>query len=280
MRVLLLGHPVEHSLSPPMQNAAFASLGLDHNYEAIDVAEEKLAAYLSLLRTGGFLGANVTVPYKLAVVAAMDELDGDAERLGAVNTIVVREGRLLGHNTDVVGALEGLLVPVRLSLRGGSVLVLGAGGATRAILAALAALDTDPPSDIVVLARRSEAAEDAAALGVALGLSCRAAAWWNLEDELRRAGVVINCTPMGLHDDDPLASFPVAGRVVLDLTYAPGGTPLFRRAWAEGAVALQGEEMLLHQGAAAFTLWTGRPAPVAVMREVLKTELARTWAGH
>lgn len=273
MRVLLIGHPVGHSLSPGMQNAAFDALELPHLYEARDTTAADLAAVLSGLRDGRHLGANVTVPYKLAVVPAVDAVDADVRRLGALNTIVVTGGRLSGYNTDVDGAWEGLVAPVRDSLRQARVLVLGAGGGARAMLLALSRCGEDGPQDVAVAARRSDAAEEAAELGRDLGLTCRAVAWWDLRDLMRTTGVVVNCTPLGLGDEDPLEGIPLSGRVVLDLAYRRGGTALFRRAWAEGAIALQGDEMLLHQGAAAFRLWTGLDAPIEVMRRTLQDAL-------
>ena len=252
-----------------MQNAAFDALGMPHAYEAADTSPESLAGRLRALRDGRHLGANVTIPYKLAVVPAMDAVDADVQALGALNTIVATGGRLSGYNTDVDGAWEGLLVPVRERLAGATVLVLGAGGGARAVLMALARCGDSGPAEVAIAARRSDAAAAVVALGEEFGLHCRAVPWWELGDAMRLAGVVINCTPMGLGDEDPLEGIPLAGRVVLDLAYRRGGTPLFRRAWKEAAIALQGDEMLLHQGAAAFHLWTGREAPLSVMRKAL-----------
>ncbi|MFN2465383.1 MAG: shikimate dehydrogenase [Candidatus Dormibacteria bacterium] len=273
MRILLIGHPVGHSLSPTMQGAAFDALEMPHVYEARDTEADDLARVLSTLRDGRHLGANVTVPYKLDVVPAMDAVDADVRRLGALNTIVSADGRLSGHNTDVHGAWEGLVQPVRTSLSGAAVLLLGAGGGTRAMLLALSRCGQDGPADVAVAARRLEAAEAAAELGRDLGLPCRGVGWWDLHKSARMAGVIVNCTPLGLAGEDPLEGIPLAGRVVLDLAYGRGGTALWRRAREEAAMALQGDQMLLHQGAAAFQLWTGREAPLAVMRAALREAL-------
>ncbi|HEV3231727.1 MAG TPA: shikimate dehydrogenase [Candidatus Dormibacteraeota bacterium] len=275
MRVLLLGHPVAHSLSPPMQNAAFRAQGLTEGYEAVDVAPEKLADYVTMLRGGLYLGANVTVPHKTAAVALMDSVDREVETLGALNTIVARDGRLGGHNTDIHGAWEGLLAPVRDSLLAARLLLLGAGGGARALLAAVAKSAVSHPRQVVVCSRREEAAAEVAALGERLGLPCSTAPWWELREVLRVADIVVNCTPLGLRGEDPLEGIPVAGRVVLDMAYRPGGTPLFQRAWAEGSMALQGDGMLLHQGAEAFRLWTGLTPPVAAMRLALDEAMGR-----
>ncbi len=269
MRVVLLGHPVAHSLSPAIQNAAFAALGLPHRYDAVDVGPEGLAHRLVELRDGESLGANITVPYKLAVVSALDAVDADATTLGAVNTIVNTGGQLSGYNTDVEGAWEGLLLPVIDAIRGVKVLVIGAGGGARAVLLALSRSLPRGPAEVAVTARRSDQAAETAELGRDSGLSTRAAAWWELEDELRTAGVVINCTPLGLEGEDPLEGLGLTGRTVLDLAYRPGGTPLFQRAWHEGSMALQGDQMLLHQGALAFQLWTNQSPPLEAMRQAL-----------
>jgi shikimate dehydrogenase len=273
VRVLLIGHPVGHSLSPVMQNAAFDALEMPHLYEARDTTAEGLAGVLKTLRDGRHMGANVTVPYKLAVVPAVDAVDADVRTLGALNTIVVTGGRLSGYNTDVDGAWEGLVLPVRDSLRHARVLMLGAGGGARAMLLALSRCGDEGPLEVAIAARRGEAAEAAAELGRSFDLACRPANWWELGEEARTAGVIINCTPLGLGDEDPLEGIPIGGRVVLDLAYRRGGTALFRRAWSEAAIALQGDEMLLHQGAAAFELWTGRDAPLTAMRRALQEAL-------
>jgi shikimate dehydrogenase len=270
---VLIGHPVAHSLSAAMQNAAFAHTGRPERYEAVDVPPERLAAYVGMLRQGAYLGANITLPYKLAVAELLDELDGDAAAMGAVNTITVQDRGLVGYNTDVHGAWEGLLGPVRDSLLASRILILGAGGGARAILLALARAGQYRPREVVVTARSTDAREAAVEVGLRAGLNCRGARWGTLGQEAPAAGILVNCTPLGLHGEDPLADFPLAGKVVLDLAYLPGGTALFQRGWREGAVALQGDDMLLHQGARAFTLWTGVTAPLEVMRRALKQAL-------
>src|SRR5258708_16294970 len=137
MRVLLLGHPVDHSLSPVMQNAAFVAAGLPHQYQARDVEPEDIQAAVADLRARDCLGANVTVPHKLAVIPGLDSLDAESETLGAVNTIVNVDGRLEGHNTDVEGVWRGLLEPVLESVGGAPIVLAGAGGGARARMAAL-----------------------------------------------------------------------------------------------------------------------------------------------
>jgi shikimate dehydrogenase len=274
MRVFLLGHPVAHSMSPTIQNAAFAACRLPHHYEAIDVAAPDLAAALVDLRRDDCLGANVTVPHKQAVAPALDGVDADARVAGAVNTIVSSGGRLLGHNTDIEGAWRGLLQPAIDSIRGGQVLVVGAGGGARAVIGALARSGPQGPAEVVVAARRLPQAEEVAELGSGLRLRMRARPWRELGDAVEPAQVLINCTPLGLYGEDPFEGLPLTGRVVLDLAYRPGGTPLVRRAHSEGLRALQGDQMLLHQGALAFRLWTGVEPPMAAMRAAMEREMS------
>jgi shikimate dehydrogenase len=275
MRVLLLGHPVAHSVSPAVQNAAFAARGMPHRYEPVDVAPEAVGAALEDLRHDDCLGANVTVPHKLAVVPFLDELDPLVETIGAVNTIVNRGGRLSGYNTDVEGAWKGLLEPVVDTIGGARVVLAGAGGGARAVIAALERALHRAPALVVVMARDDAQAAEVAELGSRRGLSTGAAAWSELIDACEGAKVLINCTPLGLHGEDPFEGVALAGRAVLDLAYAPGGTPLVRRARAEGASsALQGDQMLLHQGAHGFRLWTGVDPPIEAMRAALQEAMA------
>jgi shikimate dehydrogenase len=273
LRIVLIGHPVGHSVSPAIHNAAFEFLGREERYEAIDVAPERLRSYLTMIREGFYAGANITVPHKVPSVALMDELDRDAEMVGAINTVVVRGGRLVGYNTDVHGAWEGLLGPVRDSLLASHILMLGAGGGARAVLAALSRSTQTRPREVVLMGRNRDITNATVAIGQGLGLNVRATRWGTLKDEAPQAGIYINCTPLGLGGEDPLADFPLNGKVVLDLVYRRGGTALFHRGWSEGAVALQGDDMLLHQAAAAFRLWTGTTAPIEVMRNALKSRM-------
>jgi shikimate dehydrogenase len=274
MRVLLLGHPLAHSLSPVIQNAAFVAAGLPVRYEAVDVDAERLTAALLDLRAHDCLGANVTAPHKLAVTSTLDDIDADAQMAGAVNTIVNTGGVLSGYNTDIDGAWLGLLEPVLASIRGGRVMLAGAGGGARAVIVALARTVPGGPDDVAIVARNVEEAEKVAVLAHSLDLPARAVPWWDLGESLRLADVVINCTSLGLKGEDPFEGLPLTGGVVLDLAYRPGGTRLFQRAWEEGAMAIQGDQMLLQQGAEAFRLWTGQEAPISVMRKALEQALA------
>jgi shikimate dehydrogenase len=153
-------------------------------------------------------------------------------------------------------------------------MLAGAGGGARAVVVALARTAPGGPDDVAVVARNLEEAEKVADLAQSLDLPGRAVPWWDLGETLRLADVAINCTPLGLYSEDPFDGLQVAGRVVLDLAYRRGGTPLVQRARQVGATAIQGDQMLLHQGAEAFRLWTGQDAPLAVMRAALEPALA------
>ncbi|MFI5271582.1 MAG: shikimate dehydrogenase family protein [Ktedonobacterales bacterium] len=278
-RAGLIGMPVAHSRSPVMQQAAFDALGLAARYELWETPPEALAARIASLRAPGMLGANVTVPYKLAVVPLLDSLGTEVRTLGSVNTIVrVADaegsgGALLGgHNTDVAG-LRRALREAGAQLAGKRMLVLGAGGAARAALA-VARMER---ARVRIAARRPTVAADALGsmpmLGagdiVALGDTSRLAAL------LGETDVLVNATPVGTLDAaaaplplDLLDRLPL-GAFIFDLVYNPPETALVRAARARSLRASGGLPMLLYQGAEAFTLWTRQPAPLAAMRAAL-----------
>jgi len=243
--VLLFGSPVSRSLSPAMQNAAFAALGIDCRYEPREVSAEDLAAAVAELRSDErMLGANVTIPHKESVLAFLDDLDPLAARIGAVNTITRQGARLKGWNTDVVGFQRALGESFPAPRR---VAVIGAGGAARAVAAAL-----QPTVDQVwIIARNLEQARRLTAdLGIDRGGPVDMD---HMQETVARVDLVINATPADL----PPAGWLRPGQHLFDLRS--------RR-------SVEGRAMLLHQGAAALELWTGRPAPIDVMRAVLKHE--------
>jgi shikimate dehydrogenase len=246
--VVLLGHGIGYSASPAMHNAAFAALAIDARYELRDVDNDALAGEVAALRDAGRLGANVTKPHKVAVCELVDDLSPEAERLGAANTIVRAGDRLTGHNTD----LRALKTELReLVTAPTHAVVLGAGGASRA---AVAALD-DLRCVSVVLTRET---------------------WDRLAEEARNADLLINATPIGTQD--PKAT-PVPADLlrrdlaVLDLVYRPSPTRLVRDAHRLGAAARGGAGMLLRQAADSFALLTARQPPMDVMRAALHAEL-------
>jgi len=275
-RVVLIGHPVAHSLSGAMQQAAFDELGVDARYELWDKPPIELAEAVAELRTDDFLGANVTIPHKERVVPMVDRLTEEATATGAVNTITREGKRLVGHNTDVAGfkvALDKLVGRQKMPKQA---VVLGAGGGARAIVYGLI---REGFQRIIVFNRHLHRAEGMVKhfSRTAAHMELRAMPWHEsiIESEIAKTKLLINATSIGLTSDiSPLPAEVLSNELlVLDLIYAK--TRLLRDAHAAGATTLDGELMLLHQGAAAFTLWTGQPAPL----ELMQSKLAEARAG-
>ena len=279
----LIGHPIGHSLSPAMQQAAFEALGIPAYYELWDTPADQLAQRVASLRAPGILGANVTIPYKTAILPLLDDLAPDvAHHTGAVNTIVCERQpagiRLIGHNTDVPG-LSRALQECGKALRGRRMLILGAGGAARAALT-VACLEA---AEIYVAARNIASAQTLLSASSDLHPHSDAVASHalalddtpQLASALAHTAVLINATPIGTGDPNalPLPSSLLAqlplDAIVFDMVYNPPVTALVCAARALGLRAAGGLSMLLYQGAAAFTLWTGQPAPLAIMRAAL-----------
>ncbi|HEV8516846.1 MAG TPA: shikimate dehydrogenase [Candidatus Limnocylindrales bacterium] len=273
-RVVLIGHPVAHSLSGAMQQAAFDELGIDARYELLDRTVIELAEAIGELREDEYLGANVTIPHKERVVPMVDRLTEDAHATGAVNTITKEGRRLVGHNTDVPAFRKALDQLVGRQKMPRSALVLGAGGGARAVVHGLI---SEGFQRVIIFNRHLHRAE---ALVRHFGrqaahMELKAMPWHEsvIEAELAKAKVVVNATSVGLSSDES----PIPGEIlppellVIDLIYVPAETRLLREARAAGASAtMNGDVMLLHQGAAAFELWTGRPAPLELMRQKLE----------
>lgn len=273
----LLGYPLAHSISPAFQQAALDHLGIDARYEAWSVPPEGLAAKVARLRYPDALGANVTVPHKEAVIPLLDSLDGWARAVGAVNTIVKRNGGLQGYNTDGYGFLQGLH-ELFFNPSGARVLLLGAGGAARAVALALA---EQKVASIAIANRTLQRAER---LARELGGRVPHAGALPLEGgALREAALasdlIVNCTAVGMrHTPDEGETLLTADSippqaVVYDLVYNPVETPFLREAKRAGARTIGGLTMLVYQGAASFTLWTGREAPVEVMMRAARSAL-------
>ncbi len=278
MRVGLIGYPVSHSISPAFQQAAFDAVGFDARYELWETPPERLAEVAARLRQPECLGANITIPHKQAMLRFVDEVDGSAALVGAINTIVHRQdGRLAGYNTDVEGFARAIREDGKTPLKDTRVAIIGSGGAARAVAAASL---TEGVAELVICARRPEQAErlldDLAPLGIRPGTRARVAPLYEgsslAEDAIRSCDVLVNATPVGManHSGDSDLPFPAewlsSGSLVCDLIYNPPMTPLLQRARAVGARTLNGLPMLIYQGAAAFERWTGRPAPVELMR--------------
>jgi shikimate dehydrogenase len=270
-RVVLIGHPVAHSLSGAMQQAAFDDQGIDATYELWDRPPLGLADAITELRGDDFLGANVTIPHKERIVPLVDRLTDEAHVTGAVNTITKEGKRLVGHNTDVPGfrvALDRLVGKQKMPR---NAVVLGAGGGARAVVYGLI---TEGFQRIIVFNRHLHRAEGLVKhFGrSAAHMELKAMPWHEsiIESELAKTKVLVNATSIGLTGDQT----PVPGEIippellVLDLIY--NRTRFLREAEAAGSIVQDGELMLLHQGAAAFTLWTGKPAPLELMQRKLE----------
>jgi shikimate dehydrogenase len=254
----VLGFPVGHSRSPAMMKAAFGKLGLDWRYVKLPVPPERFAETVRALPGSGYRGANVTIPHKLAAHELADDLSEAARAIGAANTLVFEDGRIVADNTDAGGLLDALGEPVPATA-----LVLGAGGAGRAAVWAL----REAGAQVAVWNRTAERAE-----ALAADLGARHVA------RPEPAELVVNATSVGLEGadgaDDPgaavaetlgLADLP-APRVLVELVYGAGPTPLSRWAAARGVRTVHGLEVLVRQGARSFERWTNGPAPLEVMR--------------
>lgn len=263
----VIGHPVAHSLSPVLHNAAFAALDLDWAYLAFDVPTGEAEPALSGIRALGVAGLSVTTPHKGEVARLVDRRSATADRLGAVNTVVRVGGELLGENTDGAGFLDAVRLDQGFEPAGRRCLVRGSGGAARAVVLALAGAGA---SEVVVVpGRSSDKAAVAAALAGAAGRVGTAA-------DALDADLVVNATTLGMAGraaELPLeAAFLRAGHLVVDLVYPD--TPFVSAARHQGAVATSGLGMLLHQAAGAFRLWTGLEPPLEVMSAAALAALA------
>jgi shikimate dehydrogenase len=252
----ILGRPVAHSLSPAMHNAAFRHLGVNAVYVAFPVTDLRKA--VAGLKGLGIGGVSVTIPFKEEIIPRLDELDPRAAEIGAVNTVVNRNGRLTGYNTDWLGAVTALTA--KISLKGRHVLILGAGGASRAIAFGVFHEGSKVSLTDLDMARAAALARDLGAEAIPL-------------DALDRcdAAILVNATPVGMTPDvDGIPINPdLLGRfeVVMDIVYQPLATRLLREAEARGRPTIDGLQMLIHQGAAQFELFTGQKAPTEVMSQ-------------
>jgi len=268
----VFGDPVRHSRSPIMLGRAFAETGTNAAYVAFHVKAEALGDAVRGVRALGLRGVNVTIPHKVEVMRYLDEIDETARVIGAVNTVVNRDGRLIGYNTDGIGYVRSLKEETGAALRGARILLLGAGGASRGVGYALA---KEGPAKLIVANRTSEKAEELAReLGAAA--DAEGIGWDRIDHIIGNVDIIINTTPIGMSpntDATPIDPAGIApGTVVSDLIYNPLKTKLLIEAEAAGRVVHGGLGMFVYQGAYAFEYWTGLPAPVAAMREaVLET---------
>ena len=276
----LIGYPLGHTISPAFQQAAFDHHSLPVKYHAWPTHPDLLEKKVHSLRGGEYLGANVTVPHKERVAGLVDRLDAAAAAIGAVNTIVRENGSLAGYNTDAYGFVTSLRVTGGFDPRGKRAVILGAGGAARAAVFALA---EEGVRSLVIANRTLERAESlAASVG---GTVCEVAAvplgGAGLERAAADADLIVNSTSVGMQGGDAGSVSPLraqlipASALVYDMVYNPAQTPLLEEAAEAGAACLGGLPMLVYQGAGAFERWTGLDAPVQVMFEAAEEALER-----
>lgn len=267
----ILGWPVEHSMSPLMQNAAFAASSLDYTYIPLPVHPDQLAVAIEGLKALGFVGVNVTIPHKTAVIPYIDVLDKSAEMVGAVNTLVLKENRVYGYNTDAIGFIQPLLKQ-GITLSEKKVVLLGGGGAARAVVWGLIERRV---SEIAVGVRTPDKARELVELFSSM-VTIKAYSWPSVEfnNELKNCDILVNSTPIGMYphtDVEPHVDWSLLKShiTVYDLIYTPAKTNFLKQAEKCGHFIINGSGMLVEQGAAAFTLWTGQPAPTNIMYDQL-----------
>lgn len=269
----LIGHPVEHSFSPPMHNEAFKELGMDYAYVAFDVNPQDLQLAIEGAKSLNIKGFNVTIPHKIEVMQFLDEIDEVAGLIGAVNTIDFKN--LKGYNTDGIGAVRA--IEEVTSIKNKKVVVAGAGGASRAISFYLAKYGAE---SLTILNRNQQKAQSLAEDVSGSGLIDDAGAdsISQIASHLADADILVDTTPVGMHpniSDKPIAFADDMHEdlVVFDAVYNPNETVLLKEAVRAGAKPVYGIKMLLYQGAESFRIWTGRDAPVETMEKALKDTL-------
>jgi shikimate dehydrogenase len=274
----IIGHPIGHSLSPLMHNTGFTQLRIDAQYEAIDVVPENLAVSIHRFRKENFTGFNVTVPHKQTVMSLLDEISDEAKAIGAVNTVHQRDGKLYGYNTDVLG-IQKSLEPFREKIYGNTCIVFGAGGGSRSVMFALT--NNLKPKKIYLTSRTIEKSESLANAFRTPDIEIKVLSSDStaIKAAMNESGLIVNSTPLGMFPNihaSPLPDNATLNRhhIVFDLIYRPLQTLLLRQAGAANATTIDGLEMLIQQGVAAFKIWTGQELPTAAIHSALVKKLA------
>jgi shikimate dehydrogenase len=264
----IIGDPIDHSLSPAMHNAAFNSVGLNSIYIAFRVPRGELEVSLRSLRATRISGFNVTIPHKVGIIPYIDELDPSAKKAKAVNTVHHIEGTFKGYNTDVHGFIEPLRKR-RVSFNGMKILLIGSGGAARAIVAALS--NEIGISQIIIANRTRKNADELVTMASNLGLSADFTGIEYLGEHALKSDLIINSTPSGLNDKQSILDYEHISNdsIVYDIVYTPMVTNLIEQAKKAKATVIYGYEMLLSQGSKAFEIWTGMNAPLEAMKKAL-----------
>jgi shikimate dehydrogenase len=273
----IIGNPIGHSLSPEMHNAAFNEMGLNYEYYKFEIEIQQLQDTLERMKTRRFRGLNVTIPFKIEVMKYLDSIDESARTVGAVNTIVNDDDKLTGFNTDIHGALEAMRtngINPHQSL--GKILILGAGGAARAVAFGLGGLQQELIIINRTFERGNQLAKELSRITSAIAIQLD-----ELSDVINDVEVVINTTSMCMLGSESDEETPISSQLlredmtVFDIVYNPKETKLLKSARAAGAKIIYGYEMLVHQGAKSFELWTGQKAPVELMKKVVLENLEK-----
>jgi shikimate dehydrogenase len=264
----IIGDPIQHSLSPAMQNAAFNKLRMNSSYIAFRVRKGELKESIESLRAIGVSGFNITVPHKVEVINYLDQLDISVRKANAVNTVHNVGGVLKAYNTDIYGFIHPLHLR-KINFNGMKVLLIGAGGAARAALAALA--DENGISEINIANRSEGNARLLLEVFVPLGLNCKIVQWEEIPAFSKTAELIVNATTVGMNSEPSLLDYQNINKhaIVYDIVYRPIHTALLDNAKQAGAEVIYGYEMLLHQGAKSFEIWTGMSAPIDGMKKAL-----------
>lgn len=275
-QLVVVGNPVEHSLSPVLHNAALRAVELEDvfHYKKMRIEEERLPDLVADIRQGEIAGANITAPHKINIKQYMDDLTEEAALTGAVNTIYKKNGRIIGHNTDGLGLLRSLREN-NVHPTNKKIVILGAGGAARAIVFTLALTD---PKEIVIRNRTATRAEKLVREAQKkTGATCNAGGLETIETALKDADVLINCTSVGMKGNEGTlvtSEMMHPTLTVVDVVYNPLKTRLLKEAEMAGCTAITGIGMLVHQAAAGFEIWTGKKAPIEEMRKAVLEHLA------
>lgn len=264
----IIGDPISSSLSPSMQNAAFNHLNLNCTYIAYKVSKDELEDSINSLRAINIAGFNVTIPNKVEIIKYMNDLDQTAKKANAVNTVINVDGVFKGYNTDICGFIEPLHRR-KVSFDGMTILLLGAGGAAHAIIAALS--EEKGIFKIMISNRNQERANELKKMGSTLGLECETAELSNTSHLASKSNLIINTIPQELNDKENIIGYQHIRKdsIVYDINYKPVITDLIENARYANADVVYGYEMLLEQGAKAFEIWTGINAPRDAMKKAL-----------
>lgn len=269
---MVIGSPVSHSLSPLMHNSALKYYGYKAAYYAIDLKENELSEFVPWMNRDSFRGCNITIPYKRAVMEMVDQIDPTAKEIGAINTIVKKNSKLVGFNTDSIG-FKKPLQNYTDTIDGGMALIFGTGGASNAVVQALRQLNCEE----IILISRHPVAKPAAEIFE----DCRVAGYDQWIAYAEEASLIVNATPLGMDPD--IDSSPVregeemylSNSLCYDLVYKPRVTKFLRQAESVGTKTIGGLEMLIHQGSESFRLWTGQPFPISFVKRQIQIETTR-----